>query len=147
MRRADRYSSIFLLGLCVLFLVKARKFSPLSGLFPRVIIYILAGLSVLLLLRSFFWKKDGPAFDGAAFRNLPSLISLVIIIAWVSLVPLLGFLTTSLICFPLLTVYLDYHAPRKKIIERLIYAVVLPLVLYFVFTKILYVPFPEGLLI
>lgn len=147
MRRADRISSIFILAICVLFFVKAREFSQLSRLFPKVIIYILAGLSLTLLLRSFFWKKEGSAFDSGAFRHIPSLVTLALIIAWGALISIVGFLTTSLVFFPLITVYLDRKAPGKKIAGRIVLALALTVGFYFFFTRILNVPFPEGLLI
>jgi len=146
-RKADRISSIFILAICIFFFIQARDFSPLSGLFPKVIMYILGGLSVLLLLRSFFWKKEGAAFDSGAFRHIPSLVTLALIIAWAALVSIVGFLVTSLIFFPLITVYLDRKAPGKKIAGRIALSVCLTVVFYFFFTKVLYVPFPEGLLL
>lgn len=109
--------------------------------------YILGGLALLLLLRSFFWKKEGAAFDTAAFRHIPSLMTLVLIIAWAALTPVIGFLVTSLIFFPLITVYLDRKAPGKKIAGRIALALTLTVVFYLFFTRVLYVPFPEGLLI
>jgi len=145
-RKADRISSVFILALCVFFFIRAREFSPLSALFPRVIMYILGGLSLMLLLRSFFWKKEGPAFDTGAFKHIPSIIMTALIIAWAVLVPILGFLTTSLIFFPLITVYLDRKAPGKKIAGRIVLALALTVVFYFFFTNVLYVPFPEGIL-
>ena len=147
MKKADRISSVFLLSLCLLFYIKARAFSPLSSLFPKVIIYILTGLSLLLLLRSFVWKKDGPAFDTGAFRHIPSLMTLVLLIAWGVLTPVIGFLVTSLVFFPVITVYLDRKAPGKKIAGRIALAMTLTVVFYFFFTRILNVPFPEGLLL
>lgn len=147
MRRTDRISSIFILTVCVVFFIQAREFSRLSALFPRVVMYILGGLALLLLARSFFWKKDdGKTFDSAAFRHLPSLITLALITAWVALVPVIGFLVTSLLFFPLITVYLDGKAPGRKIAGRIALATTLTVAFYFFFTQVLYVPFPEGLL-
>lgn len=71
----------------------------------------------------------------------------VLIIAWAVLIPILGFLTTSLIFFPLITVYLDRKAPGKKIAGRIVLALTLTVVFYFFFTKVLYIPFPEGILL
>ena len=147
MRKADRISALFLLGICIFFFIKARNFSPLSGLFPRVILYILGGLSILLLLRSFFWKKENASFDTSVFRHFPSVITTVLITAWVAFIPIIGFLVTSLLFFPLITVFLDRKASGKKIAGRVALSLALVGGFYLFFTKVLYVPFPEGLLL
>jgi len=147
MKRADRISSIVILIISGFFLIKAKKFSPLSGLFPRVAIFLLAGLALLLLIHSFSRKDNGETFDSAAFRHIPSLISLLLMVVWGVLIPVIGFLVTSLIFFPLITLYLDRRAAGKKKLSRIAITEGLTLAFYLFFTRVLYVPFPEGFLL
>jgi 4-amino-4-deoxy-L-arabinose transferase-like glycosyltransferase len=147
MKRTDRISALVLLSVSIYFFIESEKFSPLSRLFPRVVLIILAGLAALLFILSFRRKKEGEAFDSAAFRHIPSLMALALMVAWGLLIPVLGFLVTSLIFFPAITVYLDRAAPRRKKLGRIALAAAVTVVFYFFFTKVLYVPFPEGLLL
>jgi hypothetical protein len=147
MKRADRISSIVILLISGFFLIEAQSFSPLSGLFPRVSIFLLAGLALLLLIHSFTGKDKGETFDSAAFRHIPSLISLMLMVVWGILIPVIGFLVTSLIFFPLITLYLDRGAAGKKKLGRIAITEGLTLAFYLFFTRVLYVPFPEGFLL
>ncbi len=147
MKRADRISSLVIIGISAFFMVEAKTFSPLSGLFPRVAIFLLGGLSLLLFILTFVRRDSGETFDSASFRHIPSLISLLLMIVWGILIPVLGFLVTSLIFFPLITLYLDRDAPGKKKLSRIAIVEVLAITFYLFFTQVLYVPFPEGLLL
>lgn len=147
MKRTDRISALVLLAVSTYFFIESDKFSPLSRLFPRVVLVILAGLAIVLFILSFRHKRTGEAFDSAAFRHVPSLMALAFMVAWGVFIPVIGFLVTSLIFFPAITVYLDRTAPRRKKLGRIALAAAVTVVFYFFFTKVLYVPFPEGLLL
>ena len=147
MKRADRISSLAIIGLCIYFFVKAGDFTPLSGLFPKVVIILLGGLSLLLFIVTFLRRDIGETFDSASFRHIPSLLSLLLMIVWGILIPVLGFLVTSLIFFPLITVYLDRKTSGKKKLGRIMIVEGLTAAFYLFFTRVLYVPFPEGLLL
>ena len=147
MKRSDRITSLLLLALCVFFFIKAEKFSPLSGLFPRVVLVILAALSLLLLILSFVRKKDGGTFDTMAFRHVPTLISLALMVAWGLLIPVAGFLVTSIVFFTAITLYLDRTATKRKKIQRVGITAAVTVGFWLFFTKVLYVPFPEGFLL
>ncbi|MCD6343913.1 MAG: tripartite tricarboxylate transporter TctB family protein [Spirochaetaceae bacterium] len=147
MKRADRISALVIIGISVFFMAEAKTFSPLSGLFPRVAILLLGGLSLLLFILTFVHRESGKTFDSASFRHVPSLISLLLMVVWGILIPVIGFLVTSLIFFPLITLYLDRDAPGKKKLSRIAIVEGLAVAFYLFFTRVLYVPFPEGLLL
>ena len=147
MKRADRISSLAILGLCIYFFIEAGDFTPLSGLFPKVVIFLLGGLSLLLFIVTFIRKDNGETFDSASFRHIPSLLSLLLMIVWGILIPVIGFLVTSLIFFPLITVYLDRKTSGRKKLGRIALVEGLTVVFYLFFTRFLYVPFPEGFLL
>jgi hypothetical protein len=147
MKRADRISSLVILAICVFFFAGAKEFSPLSGLFPRVVLFILGLLSLLLFIATFLHRNDGAEFDSASFRHIPSLIALLLMVAWGILIPVIGFLVTSLIFFPLITLYLDRNTTGKKKLGRIATVEGLTAGFFLFFTQVLYVPFPEGFLI
>ncbi|MCK5736563.1 MAG: tripartite tricarboxylate transporter TctB family protein, partial [Spirochaetaceae bacterium] len=105
------------------------------------------GLSLLLFILTFVREDGGKSFDSASFRHIPSLVSLLLMVVWGILIPVLGFLATSLIVFPLITLYLDRTASGKKKLSRIAIAEGLTIGFYLFFTRVLYVPFPEGILL
>jgi len=147
MKKVDRISSLIIIGICIFFLIQAKHFSPLSGLFPRVTIAILGGLSLLLFISTFIRRDKGETFDSDSFRHFPSLFSLLLMVVWGILIPVIGFLVTSLIVFPLITLYLDRSVTGKKKLGRIAIAEGMTVVFYLFFTRVLYVPFPEGILL
>lgn len=147
MRKSDRIASLLLLAICAFLFIEAKKFSPLSALFPRVVLGILAALSLLLFFLSFLRKKDGGAFDAAAFRHVPTLLSLAMMVVWGLLIPVVGFLVTSVVFFTAMTLYLDRKATVRKRLGRAGITVTVTVVFWLFFTKVLYVPFPQGILL
>lgn len=147
MKKADRISSVIILGICIYFFIEARSFSPLSGLFPKVVIIILGAMSLLLFIATFLRRDNGSVFDSASFRHIPSLISLLLMVCWGILIPVVGFLVTSLVIFPLITVYLDRTAGARKKLGRIALVEGVTLAFFLFFTQVLYVPFPRGFLI
>lgn len=147
MKKADRISSLIILGICAYFFVEARDFSQLSGLFPKVVLVILASMSIMLFVATFIRKDDGSVFDSASFRHLPSLFSLLLMVCWGILIPVSGFLVTSLVFFSLITVYLDRNTTGRKKLGRIALVMGVTLAFFLFFTQVLYVPFPRGFLI
>jgi hypothetical protein len=147
MKRADRISSLIILGICVYFFIEAGRFSPLSGLFPKIVLIILAAMSLMLFIATFLHRKNESVFDSASFRHVPSLISLLLMVCWGILIPVVGFLVTSLVFFPLITIYLDRTADGRKKLGRIALVEGITLAFFLFFTQVLYVPFPRGFLL
>ncbi|MBN1837186.1 MAG: tripartite tricarboxylate transporter TctB family protein [Spirochaetales bacterium] len=148
MKRADRIAALFLLGVCVYAWLAAREFSPLSALFPRVIILILGGLSLLLLALSFVRPGAGRIFVLVEGNALPLALAVIMMVAWVALLAVLGFLVTSLVMFSLMTVVLERRERRpRQILLRVVLVCAVTVGFYFFFDRLLLVSFPRGLLI
>lgn len=150
MKNADRISALIILGVCALFFAEARDFSPYSALFPRVIIIILAVLALLLLIHSYARPEAGKVFDRneITVKYLTVLASLLLMIAWTVFVSLLGFLTSSIIFFSLLTIILDRkHKQPLQILKKVGLVAVIVTGIFLIFSRLLYVPFPGGLLL
>ncbi|MFN2166191.1 MAG: tripartite tricarboxylate transporter TctB family protein [Anaerolineae bacterium] len=148
MKRADRIAALVLLGICVYAWVAAREFSPLSALFPRVVVVILAGLSLLLFGLSFLRPGAGKIFVLVEGNALPLALTVIMMVAWVALIGVLGFLVTSLLIFSLMTVVLERRERRpRQILLRVVLVCAVTVAFYFFFDRLLLVSFPRGLLI
>ena len=148
MRTADRIASVILLGICVYGWVASRLFSPLSSLFPRVVVLILGGLSLLLFIVSFRRSPEEPRFVLLQGRAGPMIIAVVIMAAWTALIGLLGFLVTSLLMFSLMTIVLERRDRTwLQTVLRIFVVCVVTIAFYIFFDRLLLVSFPRGLLI
>ena len=148
MKRADRIAALVLLGACVYAWIEAQDFSPLSALFPRVVVVILAALSLLLFALSFVKPRAGKIFVLVEGNALPLGLAVVMMVAWVALIGLLGFLVTSLLIFALMTVVLERRERRpRQILLRVALVCAVTVAFYFFFDRLLLVSFPRGLLI
>jgi hypothetical protein len=148
MKFADRVAAVLLLGICVYGWVASRLFSPLSALFPRVVVLILGGLSLLLLILSFRRCPDEPRFVLIHGRVLPVILAILMMVAWTALISLLGFLVTSLIVFSLMTMVLERRdRTALQFLLRILVVCAVTVAFYLFFDRLLMVSFPRGLLI
>ena len=154
MKTANRISAIIILLLCAGLWLQTKNFSHYSALFPRVVILILALLSLFLLVMSFAKKevvKDDKkmVFDPAeiTIRYFNIVISLSFMVLWVFFIPILGFYLASIIFFSIMSIYLD-KKNRKilKVLEKIGIIFLLVTSFYLFFTKFLFIPFPEGII-
>ena len=149
MRNVDRIASIIILGICAYFWTESRDFTQFGQLFPQVIVIILGLLSLALLVVSFVRPQQKRPFkkeEGISF--LPVMIAVVLMIAWVFIIQLLGFLVTSTLFFSLMVILFD----RKKrtpvyYLVRIGTVTLVTVSFYLFFARLLLVPFPRGVLI
>ncbi len=148
MKIADRIAALLLLGICVSGWVISRTFSPLSGLFPQVIVLILGGLSLLLFILSFFRSPEEERFVLVQGRALPVALTVLIMAAWVALISVLGFLVTSLLMFSLMTIVLGgKERTARQLVLRILVVCASTVGFYLFFDRLLLVSFPRGLLL
>ena len=148
MRTADRTAAVILLGICVAGWVASRLFSPLSALFPRVVVLILGGLSLLLFILSFRRSPEEPRFVLIQGKALPLILAIAMMVAWTALISLLGFLVSSLLMFSLMTVVLERRGRTGfQIVLRILVVCAVTVAFYLFFDRLLLVSFPRGLLI
>ncbi len=146
MKTADRIAALILLGISAYFLFESKHFSPFGALFPRVIIYILGILALILFVLSFFKKGGGKLFEETKSVYLPVAIAFILVIGWVALLQYIGFFVTSIFFFSLITVFLDRKATKGPVlIKRLLMTCGSVTGFYLFFAKVMQVPFPEGI--
>jgi len=133
-----------LIGLLAIYY--SRDFSPLGAVFPRTIaaamIVLCAVYVAVALLRPIDIEKPQP---GSAGRRIALAISML---AWVLLLEPAGFLLTSIVCFAAILVIANYDrwTPRLAVGYTAVGVLVLG-TLYGVFSYVLQVPFPKGVLL
>lgn len=118
-----------------------------SAVFPNVMIVVIAVLSVLLLVKGFVAPTMLPLFaDGDRGRMA---VTALLLMAWGFAFSWLGALASSAIAFAALTAYLgrQHIAPSPRSLLTLAGAIAVELMaFYLVFTRVLHVPLPRGLL-
>ena len=148
MKSADRVASLILAAICGYAWFEARSFSPLSAFFPRVIIVVLAGLSLLLFMLSFTRSGREEGFVLVQGNVLPVALTVLMMAAWTVLISLLGFLVTSLLMFSLMSVVLERRKRKPlQILLRLGVVSAVTVAFYLFFDRLLLVSFPRGLLL
>ena len=106
-------ASFIVLGIAIF--LGATKFSALGGVFPITIAAVLVGFSVLLIAINLRRPAGGTSetFDlnGGAKRR----VTLgAVMLAWVMLMPEIGFLVTSIIAFGIIMLIADYDRPPAR---------------------------------
>jgi len=143
-----------LLGLWVL--QQSQSMTAMGSIFPRAIGTAMIVFSICLLIVNLWPRKA--ARDGApapeetvppgTAESTPRRLALAgILAAWVLLLPVIGFLVTSVLAFLGILVVSNYDAwtPRRAI-GYIATAVVVVAAFYLLLVEVLLVPMPAGLL-
>jgi putative tricarboxylic transport membrane protein len=111
-------------------------------LFPRLTMLGLLGLSVWYFIYSFSLKEKN--FFKELNRKILTriVVALIIFLAYALLLEPLGFVLSSALMAGTLTLYLG----NRNIFILFLVIIVIPLAIFFIFTRALHVSLPEGLL-
>jgi hypothetical protein len=142
---SDRLAAIFLLVICGVLWFEVSPYSMLASFFPKIVIGVLAVLSLVLLIMSSIKGEKKWLFKDIDKKYI---IFVVIILAiWIGMIPVLGFFLSSVVFFNLL-VWLIGSSKKDLSANVLSFVVVCGIVslFYFIFKEILLVPLPEGML-
>jgi cobalamin synthase len=132
-------------GLAVYVLWEAQRFSPLASVFPRFIAIVLIVAAAALTLLIFLGRQKPPKpGTGSNARRLALVVSMV---AWLALVPVAGFLVASLLGFAAVGMVAKYDDWSVRRWLSFALATVISVGLFcFIFSQLLNVPLPKGLL-
>lgn len=147
-RNSDLIGGTLGLTLAIAFwLAREGNWSFWSAVFPNVMIVVIAVLSVLLLVKGFVAPAMLPLFaEGDRGRMA---LTALLLMAWGFAFSWLGALASSAIAFVVLTTYLGrrHITPSLRGVLTLSVAIAIELIaFYLVFTRVLHVPLPRGLL-
>ena len=138
---------------CVLFIVigvvaflAADDFSMLGSVFPKTVSVLIVIFSCLWLWLSWIKPRDVVrTVDGSVVRQVAVG---VIMLAWAFLLEPVGFLACSVVAFSLLLLVAHYGSCSRRLLFLYVGATVLVTgCLYLLFTTVLQVPLPAGMLL
>jgi len=135
------FSSIALAG--VVFVV-TRDLSRLGGLFVNYTLVVIFILSALMLIKGFVKPQRLSFFDSSEERN-NVIIGVVILLVYLILMPLVGFLPASYLFYAIFNLYLAQDRWNwKNVLRSVVISAVVVTVFYMVFRFLLAVPLPVG---
>ena len=142
---SDRLAAIFLLSICGVLWYEVLPYSMLASFFPKIVIGVLALLSLILLFRSFIKGEKRWLFQDIDKKYI--IFAVAILAVWIGTIPVLGFLISSIVFF---TTLVWLMGKKKKSISSIVLALIIVCcivsVFYFIFKEILLVPLPGGML-
>jgi hypothetical protein len=132
--------------LTAVFFFGLEDVSWMSIIFPKTVVYIMAIISVLLVVKGFVKPSRRRIFSDGS--NTRWIVTGVLFFLWVLAMPFLGFFVSTVVFMVAIVAYLASARMPLTIMKFIIWV---PIVIaevtffYLIFTKVLYVPLPEGM--
>ena len=139
-------SGVIGLILSAVFFFALEDISWMSILFPKTLVYIMALIAVALVVRGILNPSRDRVFHVGS--NVRWMVTGVLFFAWVLFMPVLGFFVSTVVFMTIIVGYLARARTQVTIGKLMIW---MPIVIaevtffYLIFTKVLYVPLPEGM--
>ena len=145
----DLLTALVLFGIGGVFL-SASGNDQRDWIFPLLATYLVLGIAVALVLLVMFRAimKRLPnllhltAEDRVAYFD--ALVFFLIVLAYILVMPGIGFWLSSLLMVTLTSIYLTLEKTRHNMMLALVVPLLFCIVAFFVFTHVFYVPFPEA---
>jgi hypothetical protein len=132
--------------LTAVFFFGLEDVSWMSIIFPETIVYLMALISGLLILKGFVNPSRRPIFNVGS--NTRWIVTGFLFFLWVLVMPVIGFFVSTVV---FMTAIVAYLASARMPLTIMKFIVWVPIVIaevtffYLIFTKVLYVPLPEGM--
>jgi hypothetical protein len=139
-------SGVIGLLLTAVFFFALEDISWMSIIFPRTVVYIMAAISGILIVKGLVRPTRDRIFSAGS--NTRWMVTGVLFFLWVLLMPVLGFFVSTVV---FMTAIVGYLAQARMRVTPGKFIVWVPVVIaevtffYLIFTKVLYVPLPQGL--
>ena len=144
----DLIAGIFGLAVSAFFWLSIEEISRLSIMFPEAMVVIMGLVSLGLVIKAFVRPDKQPIF--AEGSNLRVVVVGLLLFLWVIAIPWLGFFVSSVLAMGAVTYFLA-RARNQVSMGRLAgWLVIISAEIgffYYIFTRLLHVPLPEGWLI
>jgi hypothetical protein len=134
----DRKISLLLIAFCSFFYYLTFAYPPRTVAFPRFLLLIFFFLSLLL----FIFPGRGQKYSFREVFANEKIVTLLLLIGYTILFPLIGFFVTTFF----FAIFYMWLFQRKGLPRYFLIAAAYVAIMYIVFQKLLYVWFPEGLL-
>ena len=132
--------------LSAVFFFALEDISWMSILFPKTLVYIMALIAGALVVRGIIKPTRDQIFHVGS--NIRWIVTGALFFAWVLFMPVLGFFVSTVVFMTIIVGYLARARTQVTIGKIMIW---MPIVIaevtffYLIFTKVLYVPLPEGM--
>lgn len=142
---SDLIIGAFTAALTLLVYFVTRDLSRLGGIFVDYVLVVMGVLSAVVLIKGFVKPERLRFFESAVERN-NIFIGIVILLIYLIILPLIGFLPASFIFYFTFNLYLgDDRFTWKNIAASILLTFVVVTGFYIVFHYFLEVPLPTGL--
>lgn len=122
-----------------------RDLSKLGGVFVDAVLVASASLSILVLIKG-AQKPDRITFFKSITERNNVTIGIVFLLAYVALLPIIGFLPASYAFYFGLNLYLsDDSFSKRNVLASALLTVVVVTAFYFIFHRLLEVPLPTSM--
>lgn len=131
------------------FVLQSRSLHQNSRIFPIMAALYLFGISLLLLLQSFMKTLPDQRPEIPEKKNLLTIvITLSLILVWISLLNYAGFIVTSVVSLTSLTLMLDSkRITFNRAVNTFAIHTIIVVIIWIIFYRILLVPLPAGYLL
>jgi hypothetical protein len=144
MLNSDLYGGLIMLTFAGMFWLQMGDFTKFGLMFPRVIIALLAFLGVVMIVKA----KVKPQYVKSFLKDINKYMAATMIwsLVWVLSATYVGFFVASVVS--MWAIQWSLSSERNLRISAISLAVAIGsvFVIYYVFTKYLYIFFPEGFL-
>jgi hypothetical protein len=143
---SDMIAGIIGILLTAVFFFALEDVSWMSIIFPKTIVFLMAIISGLLVVKGFVRPSRRQIFNIGS--NTRWLLTGTLFFLWVLVMPVLGFFVSTVV---FMTAIVGYLARARMPLTIGRFLVWIPIVIaevtffYLIFTKVLYVPLPEGM--
>lgn len=123
--------------------------TPLGAIFPRTIGAVLIGLSVLQIARCLLGRGGSTVLEeGETGGSAPRRLALaVVLVLWVLLFPVIGFVVTSLAAALALMAIAEFETHTlRAIVLRVCIVTAMVGLFYWLMVRVLHIPMPRALL-
>lgn len=135
-----------LLFFCVIFMKAALTITVPADLYPKVLITLIAFISVMIFIQTMFFNKaDRENFPFAGMQYTRVLVTIFSTTLYYFGVKYIGFYLSSFLYIVILCSLLENERNLKKLLFLLLLSLLLVLIIYLGFHVFLQVPTPKGL--
>ena len=146
MPKYDRIAAVVFILVSIVLWTQTMGLQYNCYVFPRMLIVLLIGLSAIMFAKTFRKTAAAEKEAGGLRDDLKYIvICLAVVVVWIYLVDILGFIVSGVIFLTILTRILDLE---RFTVGKTVYAIVVYSVVIFLFwvafAKLLLVPLPTG---
>jgi len=145
MINTNLWIGIFCGGLALLVFFVTRDLSRLGGIYVNFVLAAMGILSLIMMVRGLLKPEMIRIFSSSEERNNVT-IGVVILIIYLILLPIIGFLPSSYLFYFCFNLYLaDNRFTFSNIGRSILLSLIVVTLFYFVFHHFLEVPLPESM--